>query len=228
MGVLGFIKDAVGGVTDALGFKMEQDEATKKAREQLLALGKQDPLQWGPQSYASSDYDTLNKYQRPLADRLNALAEGRGPSAAQLQMQDAMDRASATQGSLARGAVSRGVGAGAAFRNAGNMAANIQAQGARDAAIVRSQEQLQANQLLGGVAQGMRQQYENLEQFNTGQANQRQTAMIEAELARRGLSLQALSSAAGTGTTSPGLGMQAAALVGGILSSRNRGGGGGG
>lgn len=190
-------------------FGMNQDEATTAARNRLLAMGSGSMS--GVQQ-AGMDSRTLNNYQIPLADRLTALAEGRGPSAAQLQMQDAMARAGSAQSSLARGAANRGVGAGAAFRQAANQTAALQAQGARDAGLMRVQEQLGANQLLGGVAQGMRQSGEQMNQFNAEQMNRMR---MQDQMAR----IQALSGAAGTGTTSPGLGMQALAMLPGFITA---------
>lgn len=190
-------------------FGMNQDEATTEARNRLLAMGSAGAMRT---NQANQDSRTLNQYQIPLADRLTALAEGRGPSAAQLQMQDALARAGSAQSSLARGAANRGVGAGAAFRQAANQTAALQAQGARDAGLMRVQEQLGANQLLGGVAQGMRQSGEQMNQFNAEQMNRMR---MQDQLAR----IQALSGAAGTGTTSPGLGMQALAMLPGLLTA---------
>lgn len=209
-----------GGLADA--FKMNQDQQTMDARGALLAQGQRP---FDPANVATVSHDNTSLgYQISLADRLNALAEGRGPSAAQLQMQDAMSRAASSQGSLARGAASRGVGAGAAFRQAANQTAALQSQAARDAGLMRVNEQLGANQLLGGVAQGMRQAGDENWRFNAAQQNL-------AALQNRGMNIQALANAAGTGTTTPGIGVQAAGFLGGLFSSGafgSRGGAGGG
>lgn len=210
MGLLDVLWGPAGNeISNSGAFGMNQDDATQSARAALLAQGTRpfDPRSVG-QAHQGPEY---GRWQVPLADRLQALAEGRGPSAAQHQMQDAMARAASSQGSLARGAASRGVGAGAAFRQAANQTAALQSQGARDAGLMRVQEQLGANQLLGGVAQGMRDSGDRLRQFNVGQRNL-------AALQNRGMDIQALTGAAGTGTTSPGLGLQALSALGGYLS----------
>jgi len=148
--------------------------------------------------------------QAGLISNLEALARGEGPSAAQLQMREAMDRAAGAQAGAAAGAGGRGVNSGGALRNAMNNTAAIQAQGARDTATLRAQEQFNALGQLGQTLAQGRAADENTSQFNAGAQNQMTQANMDAMLQQLGLNdrsqLQALLMAmggagAGTGTS---------------------------
>jgi hypothetical protein len=159
---------------------------------------------------AQSGYSDFRRNQAGLVSQLESMARGEGPSAAALQMREAMDRAAGSQASGVAGAGGRGVNAGAAFRNASNNTAAIQAQGARDTATLRAQEQMNAVGMLGqAVAQG-RAADENNNQFNAGQTNQVAQANLDAKLRALGINtqaeLQALQSA--MGAAGPGMGTQ--------------------
>jgi len=121
-----------------------------------------------------------------------------------------MDRAAGAQASAAAGAGGRGVNAGAAYRNATNNTAAIQAQGARDTATLRAQEQFNATQQLGGVLAQGRAADESMSQFNTGQTNQMSQANLEAKLRAMGITTQAQLQAllGAMGAAGPGLGTQ--------------------
>jgi len=109
-----------------------------------------------------------------LIAQLEAMARGEGPSAAQLQMREAMDRAVGAQASAAAGAGGRGVNAGAALRNATNNSAGIMMQGNRDMATMRAQEQLNAVGQLGQViGQGINAD-NSMSQWNAGAQNQQE------------------------------------------------------
>lgn len=156
--------------------------------------------------------------QAGLISQLEAMARGQGPSAAALQMREAMDRASGAQASGAVGAGGRGVNAGAAFRNASNNTAAVQAQGARDTMMGRVGEQLGAiGQLSNTIAQG-RGADEGTSQFNASQANQTNLANLQAQLQMYGQNdqsqLQALGM--GMGAAGPGLGTQL--MAGGAMA----------
>lgn len=156
--------------------------------------------------------------QQGLIAQLRALASGQGPSAAQYQMQEAMDRAAAAQTSAAAGAGGRGVNQGAAYLNAANNTAALQAQGARDAATLRAQEQLNATGQLGQVIQGGRQSDEAANMAN-----------MQAKLQMYGLNdeVQLKSLLSQLGVQSPGLGTQllagGAQALPGILQMRGAG-----
>jgi len=172
-------------------------------RKQLDALsrgfGNRTAPQMGYTNQAS--YSQFRTNQAGLISQLEAMARGEGPSAAALQMRDAMDRAAATQASAAAGAGGRGVNAGAAFRQSANNTAAIQQQGARDTATLRAQEQLNAIQQLGGVINQGRSADEGMNQFNAGQLNDTSRFNIQAQLQQLGLNdnaqLQALMAALG-------------------------------
>lgn len=145
-----------------------------------------------------------------LIAQLEAQARGEGPSAARLQMREAMDRAAGAQASAAAGAGGRGVNAGEALRNASNNTAAVQAQGARDTATLRAQEQLNATQQLGGViGQGISAD-NSLSSFNAGQQNDMSRANMQSILQQLGLNdesqLRALLGA--SGMAGPGMGTQ--------------------
>lgn len=89
-------------------------------------------------------------------ERLTDAAEGRVPSAAEIQQQQGLQ--SALKGQLAAAASARG-GAGAqiaAQRQAANVGAGMQAQATQQAAALRAQEQAQARGELTGAIQAQR------------------------------------------------------------------------
>lgn len=88
--------------------------------------------------------------QMTLADQLTAQAAGQGPSLAGMQLQQATNRNLAQAAALAssgRGGAQGGLG----MRQVQNQQADIAGQAARDAAILRVQEQMQARESLGGL-----------------------------------------------------------------------------
>ena len=148
--------------------------------------------------------------QAALIAQLEALSRGQGPSLAANQMREAMDRSVGAQASLAAGAAGRGVGQGAALRNASNQTAAIQSQGSRDTGMMRVQEQLGALQQLGLNIHGARGADESMNRFNTSSNNQFALANLDAQLRAMGMNdaarLQALQSA--MGGAGPGMGSQ--------------------
>jgi hypothetical protein len=173
--------------------------------------------QMGPA--ATAGYSAFRRNQLGLISQLEAMARGQGPSAAAIQMREAMDRAAGAQSSAAAGAGGRGVNAGAALRQAMNNTAAVQAQGARDTGLMRVNEQLGAiGQLGGAIAQG-RAADEGINTFNAGQINQNSAANLEARLKMLGLNnssqLQALMAA--MGAAGPGMGAQI--LAGGAMAT---------
>lgn len=172
-------------------------------RKQLEALakgyGQRTAPQAGPASQAG--YSGFRANQAGLISQLEAMARGEGPSAATLQMREAMDRAAGAQASAAAGAAGRGANAGAAFRQASNNMAAIQAQGARDTATMRAAEQINALGQLGQVTAQGRAADEGINQFNAAAQNQVALANLQARLQQLGLNdqaqLQALMAAMG-------------------------------
>lgn len=161
-------------------------------------------------SAAQGSTSAFRANQAGLIAQLEAMGRGEGPSAATIQMREAMDRAAGAQASGAAGAGGRGVNAGAAYRNAANNTAAITAQGARDTATLRAQEQFNALQQLGGVIGQGRAADESMSSFNAGQTNQMAQANLEAKLRAMGITTQAQLQAllGAMGAAGPGLGTQ--------------------
>lgn len=180
--------------------------------DQLRALadryGSMQAPQTGPA--ATGAYSTFRNNQAGLVSQLEAMGRGEGPSAATIQMREAMDRAAGSQASAAAGAGGRGVNAGAALRNATNNTAAFQAQGARDTATLRAQEQMAALQQLGSVVGQGRQADESMNAFNAGQMNDMQRANLQAAMQTLGIKTEAeLKALMGAmGAAGPGLGTQ--------------------
>lgn len=197
---LGFL----GGLFGGGGGSDYQDQLNQLA----AGYGKRQAPQAGPAS--QSQYSGFRQNQAGLISMLENMARGNGPSAATVQMREAMDRASAAQASAAAGAGGRGVSQGAALRNAMNNTAAITSQGARDTSQMRAQEQMAATGMLGQVIGQGRAADENNNQFNAGAQNQLALANLQAKLQQLGLNdeaqLKALMMA--MGSAGPGMGTQ--------------------
>lgn len=143
--------------------------------------------------------------QLALMQRLQDQAQGKGPSLAQMQLQKGTD--ANISGAMALGQSQRGAGQAGMLKGIATQQANIGQGMANDSAMLRLQEQMQANQMLGQGLNGMRGQdqgWAGMEQqnaqFNAGQSNQssqfnagqtnqqnvaRQQAAMEAERLRQ-------------------------------------------
>lgn len=207
----GPVGTAVGGVLGgALGYFGGSGKSGYENQLKQLASGyanRQAPQAGMAQQGA---YSGFRQNQAGLVSQLEAMARGQGPSAAAIQMRDAMDRAAGAQSSAVAGAGGRGVNAGAAYRNASNNTAAIQAQGSRDMATLRAQEQMNAMGQLGGVINQGRASDESMNQFNANSQNQVALANLQAKLQTLGLNdeaqLRALMGA--MGAAGPGMGTQ--------------------
>lgn len=174
----GAVGGAIGLFSGGGGAKYDQE-----LRNRLMQLEKE----YGTPQTATANYSDFRRNQAALVAQQESMARGEGPSAAALQMREAMDRAVASQGSLAAGAVGRGVNAGAALRGAANNAAAIQAQGARDTGLARVNEQLGAMNQLGLTLHGARGMDESMNQFNAQQQNMQMNAARQAQLQALGM-----------------------------------------
>jgi hypothetical protein len=188
------------------------DDGAQGYEDQLKQLAEQYAKRQAPQAgpAAMAETSSFRQNQAGLIAQLEAAARGEGPSAAALQMREAMDRAVGAQSSAAAGAGGRGVNAGAAQRNATNNSAALMAQGARDTGVLRAQEQMNARGQLGqAIAQG-RSADEGISTFNAGAKNQVALANLQAKLQSMGLSDEAQLKAlmAAMGAAGPGLGTQ--------------------
>jgi hypothetical protein len=92
--------------------------------------------------------------QDALLQQLLDQAAGRGPSPAQMMLQQAADRNLSDAAALTN--TQRGLGATAASSQVAGQRAQIGQETARDAGILRLQEQMQAVQAAGGLASNMR------------------------------------------------------------------------
>lgn len=191
---------AIGGVLGAFGVgtgspaadALNADRDRMNAFEREVA-GRQVPLLGQAAQGGVSDF---RGDQRDLVSRLQALASGRGPSLAQEQLRQGVDRATSQQYAMAAGA--RG-NAGLAQRNAMNAAGMLQSQAAGQGAMARAAEQLGALSQLGTATGQGRAMDDSMAQFNAGQSNQfslaNQAAQLEAERMRDAARLQAMGAA---------------------------------
>jgi hypothetical protein len=188
----GVVGGVIGGLGGLFGGSSDPNAGAKaELQKKLQALadsytGRQAP-QIGQNNIAQGTRSDQVANQQGLISQLQAMANGTGPSAAAIQMREAMDRAAAAQTSAAAGAGGRGVNQGAAYLNAANNTAAIQAQGARDTATLRAQEQLNAVGQLGQNIQAARGADEAMGQFNAQQMNQANMANLQAQLQTLGL-----------------------------------------
>lgn len=200
----------IGGIAGGLSgyYSGDPQEEYRSQLDQLRA-------KWGgwmPQAgpAAQAGYSQFRQNQMALISQLEAMARGEGPSAAAMQMREAMDRAAGAQAGAAAGAGGRGVNAGAAFRTATNNTAAIQAQGARDTATIRAQEQIHALGQLGETVGRARWGDESMQQFNANEQNQQALANLQAQLSALGITSEAQLKAlmAAMGSAGPGMGTQ--------------------
>ena len=134
------------GASDIYGYQDSRNQMAQGARDAAGRTGPQ--IATGPQ-------DQFRQGQLGLMSQLQDQAAGRGPSLAQMQLQQASERNMAN--SLALGATQAG-----GMRGTGALRAILGQQGAigqqlaADSAMMRLQEQQQAQGMLGGLMSGAR------------------------------------------------------------------------
>lgn len=223
---------AVGGPVGAViggglgllgGFGNGESENEKKQREMLMQMygqvGQGPVQQAGPAG--QSAYSGFRQNQTGLVKRLEAMANGQGPSLARQMFEQATDRNMRAQQSMA----ASGRGGPLAQLTAANNMAQLGANAAQGGAIARTNEQMQAIGQLGtAIGQG-RAGDEATNMFNTGQQNQFQLANLNARLQQMGMDnqtrLQILSQLGGQNqaqASRPGLGDQILAGGAGMYS----------
>jgi hypothetical protein len=117
-----------------------------------------------------TDANAMRGVQTDLIQKLQAQARGEGPSIAQAQLRQATDENMSN--ALAMQAAGRGpAGAGAAY-NAANQQSQIGQKMAGDSAMLRLQEQMQAQNMLAGVSGQARQQDMSAQGLNLQQTAQ--------------------------------------------------------
>lgn len=231
----------VGGGLGLLGgFGSTTSGAENKNRQMLMDFynqvgnGRTAP-QAGPA--AQSAYSGFRGNQSALVSRLEAMANGQGPSLARQQFEEATDRNVRSQQAIA----ASGRGGPLAQLTAANNTAMLGANAAQGSALARTNEQMQAIGQLGGVIAQGRGADENTNMFNAGQSNQMAIANLDARLRQMGLDDQTrlsilgqLGGAAQNQATRPGVGDQIMAGGAGLFSlaasqnAQNRVGGGAG
>lgn len=163
------------------GDKESADE--QKTRQMLMdyynSVNGRQPYQLGATQYGQTS--DVRGRQLTLADQLQALSEGKGPSLAEQQLRSATDRNVAQQASFANS----GRGGPMAAARAANNSARLGAQSAQDAASARIAESMKARELLGLNLHGIRGADEEMSRFNAGQGNQMSQAQLLALINQR-------------------------------------------
>lgn len=166
---------------------------------------------------AQSAYSGFRGNQQGLVSRLEAMANGQGPSLAKQQFQQATDRNVRSQQALA----ASGRGGPLAQLTAANNTAMLGANAAQGSALARTNEQMQAIGQLGGVIAQGRGADEQTNMFNAGEQNQLAVANLQARLKAMGMQddqiLGILSQMGGT-RNQPGLGDQVLAGGAGMFA----------
>ena len=211
----------IGGALGYFGDSGESEEQ-KRYREQMEALSQYQPIQMGNVNAAGIG-GYAGAVNQNLAMQYNA-AMGQGPSAATAAARMQQDRNAQNQLAMASGAATRGVSAGAAYRNASN--ANAAGDLATNQALMqaRAQEQLAAMSMYGQAGLQAQGQSQDLNMFNANQANQFQVQRAQLEQDERRRQLMAMQAASGVEVkTGPSTGEQLMA-GGAAVQSMNIGG----
>lgn len=158
----------------------DQDKQRQMIQDYYDSVKNRQAPQAGPA--AQSSYSDFRGNQQALVGRLEAMANGQGPSLAAQQFQAATDRNNASQMAMANSG--RG-GPLSQFTAANNMA-TMGSQTAQNAGMARTQEELGAISQLGGVIGQGRSADEANNQFNAGQTNQMSQSNLEAQLRTMG------------------------------------------
>jgi len=142
-----------GGLMDAGGITNTYQASGPQIQPELLAQIKQ----------AYGAQDPIQQQQNALAQALLAQSQGQGVNPAQLMMKQATERANMQRAGMLGSA--RGVNPALAARMAGQGAMANQQAAAQQAGILGAQQQVQAQQALGGLYGQMGQQNLNQQQI---------------------------------------------------------------
>jgi|CXWL01.1.fsa_nt_gi hypothetical protein len=158
------LADVVGGVSDLFFPPGFEPESPYQADAGAYGMPGYDAWQkmLGAGGAAAGGRNVLNMdqanqargVQTGLIQQLQAQARGDGPSIAQEQLKQATDQNMAQ--AAAQAASGRGAGAGGAAYQVGNQRAAAGQKMAGDSAVLRLQEQMQAQNMLAGVSGQMR------------------------------------------------------------------------
>lgn len=179
-GALGFLGGLGSGPSD-------EEKANQKRLEAYYAQlqGREAP-QMG--QAAQSGYSDFRQNQTGLVNRLEAMANGQGPSVAAQQFKVATDRNMAGQQAMANS----GRGGPLAAMTAANNVGLLGAQAAQGSALGRVQEQQNAIQQLSSTISQGRGSDEANNQFNAGAQNDTARANLESRLRTMGLNDDAI------------------------------------
>lgn len=218
------IGTAIGGGLGLLAGFMPSSTGDEDKNKQMLmdfygqAGGRAAP-QAGPAD--QSAYSGFRANQSGLISRLEAMANGQGPSLARQMFEQATDRNVRSQQAIA----ASGRGGPLSQLTAANNTAMLGANAAQGGAIARTNEQMQAIGQLGGVIAQGRSADEGNNQFNAQQNNQLAIQNLDARLRTMGMNdqarLQILSQLGGNAqaqASRPGLGDQMLAGGAGLYS----------
>lgn len=215
---------AVGGGVGLLsGFLGGQTDDESKQRQMLMDYYKQVGARQAPQAGPAdqSAYSGFRTNQSGLVSRLEAMANGQGPSLARQQFEQATDRNVRSQQAIA----ASGRGGPLAQLTQANNTAMLGANAAQGSALARTNEQMGAISQLGGVIAQGRSADEGNNQFNASQNNQMAQANLDARLKAMGMDdktrMEILSQLGGNNANQagrPGMGDQLLAGGAGMFS----------
>lgn len=208
---------AVGGGVGLLSgfFGGAQGDQQSRLMEEYYRQRGMTPPQAGPA--AQSGYSGFRDNQTGLVSRLEAMANGQGPSLARQQFEQATDRNVRSQQALA----ASGRGGPLAQLTAANNTAMLGANAAQGSALARTNEQMQAISQLGGVIAQGRGADEQTNMFNAGEQNQVAIANLQARLKAMGMKNEQIAqilSQMGGNMNQPGMGDQVLAGGAGMFA----------
>lgn len=178
---------AIGGGLGLLaGFGGGENENDARQREMLMRYFGQNMEAPQAGNAAQSAYSGFRSNQSALISRLEAMANGQGPSLAKQQFEQATDRNMRGQQAMA----ASGRGGPLAQLTAANNMAGLGANAAQGSALARTNEQMQAIGQLGGVIAQGRGADEGVNMFNAGQTNNTSLANLSARLDAMGMNQQ--------------------------------------
>lgn len=176
------IGGGVGLLSGLFGGESEDEAANRKMlMDYYGGIGKGPMAQAGPA--AQSAYSGFRANQTGLINRLEAMANGQGPSLARQQFEQATDRNMRGQQAMA----ASGRGGPLSQLTAANNMAMLGANAAQGSALARTNEQMQAIGQLGGVIAQGRGADEQTNMFNAESKNQMAIQNLRARLDQMGL-----------------------------------------
>jgi hypothetical protein len=227
---MGFIGDAVGKIGNMFGFGGGMNQFQAQAPTNNFQAQGQGIDFASAIKNAMTGANGISAQQQSLVNALQSQAAGNGPSIAQPMLQQATDQN--TQQAAGLMGSQRGMNAGLQGRQIAQQRAGIQQQGAQGMALLRNQEQLGAQGMLGQTLGTMGQQNLGMlgtaghlgaqDWWNTQQLNQATAAQ------NAGLNLGAQEINAGVSKQNADISSKAWAGAINGLSGINLGGGGGG